>query len=96
MPSFNEGLPLAGIEAQAAGIPIIFSDVITDEIDMIKPLIWRLPLSRPASAWAETVLEARNKSQTLTKEEVIAIVEKGPFNIQTGIKELFGIYDSGL
>ena len=36
MPSACEGLPLAGIEAQAAGIPIIFSDIIPDEIDMIK------------------------------------------------------------
>lgn len=96
MPSVCEGLPLVGIEAQAAGLPIIFSDIITDEIDMIKSLIWRLSLSQPASAWAEAVLEARNGAKTFPKEEILAVVEKKAFNIQTGLKDLIGIYDREL
>lgn len=36
MPSLMEGLPVSGIEAQAAGIPCFFSDTITPEICMTK------------------------------------------------------------
>ena len=32
MPSLFEGLPVVGIEAQASGLPCVFSDTITDEI----------------------------------------------------------------
>lgn len=31
MPSFSDGFPVVGIEAQASGIPVIFSDTITRE-----------------------------------------------------------------
>ena len=96
MPSVVEGLPLVGIEAQAAGLPIIFSDIITDEADMIESLIWRLSLSQPASAWAEAALEARKKTQPLTKGAMIAVAEGKPFNIQTGLRELIGIYNEEL
>jgi hypothetical protein len=74
-------------------LPIIFSDVITDEIDMIESLICRISLSKPPSAWAEAVLEARNKAKTLRREEIISVVDKKVFNIQWGLRELIGIYD---
>lgn len=32
MPSFHEGLPLVGIEAQAAGLPCVFSEQVTREL----------------------------------------------------------------
>lgn len=96
MPSVCEGLPLAGIEAQTAGVPIIFSDIITDEIDMIKPLIRRLSLSQPAWVWAEAVLEARDKARMFTKGEVVSMVENKPFNIQAGLKGLMEVYDREL
>ena len=39
MPSLFEGLPVVGIEAQASGLPCVFSDTITDEIILaIAPL----------------------------------------------------------
>ncbi|MHC9533102.1 glycosyltransferase [Dellaglioa sp. L3N] len=35
MPSYFEGLPMAGVEAQANGLPIIFSDTITKEANIV-------------------------------------------------------------
>ncbi len=35
LPSFSEGFPIVGVEAQATGLPVIFSDVITREAALI-------------------------------------------------------------
>lgn len=35
MPSFVEGLPLAGIEAQCSGLPCLFSDAVTREVKIL-------------------------------------------------------------
>lgn len=54
MPSFFEGLPVAGIEAQAAGIPCLFSDRITPEICMTAGARL-LPIDHPQK-WADAIL----------------------------------------
>ena len=54
MPSLYEGMSLAILEAQAAGLPCIISDGIPKDC-MQTPRIRQLPLSAP-SAWAEAIL----------------------------------------
>ena len=54
MPSLFEGLPVVGVEAQAAGLPCVFSDAVTQEIVLL-PESCRVPLSAPDSQWAQTV-----------------------------------------
>ena len=51
-PSFHEGLPIAGVEAQTADLPCLFSDAITSEI-MITNRAVSLPLDSGASEWAK-------------------------------------------
>ncbi len=91
-PSLYEGLPITGIEAQAAGLPIIMSDVITDELGEIKPLIRRIPLSRSASEWSREVLNSKKSSVKMTSEDSLKIVNRGLFDIQTCVKNLEGLY----
>lgn len=72
MPSFWEGLPIACVEAQAAGLPLLLSDVITDEI-VLTDKVYMVPLKNDASDWAEKLLEisndgSRNNNESLLKE----------------------------
>ncbi|MEG4106150.1 glycosyltransferase family 1 protein [Microcoleus sp. S13_C5] len=93
-PSLHEGLGLVLIEAQAAGLPCIFSNVVPEEADVIKPLVQRISLSQPVSEWVRVVLQQREMRSTITQSDALAQVETSPFNIETSVKQLESIYQS--
>ncbi|MBR1391662.1 MAG: glycosyltransferase family 1 protein [Lachnospiraceae bacterium] len=55
LPSLYEGLPVVGVEAQAAGLSCILSDRITEEV-LVAENIHRLSIA-DAAAWAEKIRE---------------------------------------
>lgn len=85
MPSLHEGLPVVGIEAQAAGIPCFMSkDVITNEVK-ISESVHFISLSKDESFWAKTILNSNLKrmdNKTCLKsagyfiEDVVDLLEK--------------------
>lgn len=51
MPSLFEGLPVVGMEAQASGLPCVFSTGVTEEV-LLRPDSCRISLEQPDEAWA--------------------------------------------
>ena len=55
MPSILEGLPVALVEAQAAGVPCIVSDNIPKESDMKLNILKRLSLDEDVKVWVKCI-----------------------------------------
>lgn len=63
-PSLHEGMPVSLIEAQAAGLPCVVSDVVATEAAVADNFRY-LSLNNPPEMWADAVLAAR-RSETIT------------------------------
>ena len=71
MPSLYEGLPVVGVEAQAAGLPLLLSDAVTRETKILDTTAF-LPLSAGEDAWAEKILSFRGVPRADTQAAIAA------------------------
>lgn len=70
MPSLWEGLPYAGIEAQASCLPCLFSDSISNELTVSQ---WAnfFPLKNGEKAWAERIHELLTTNNCHTRSQFL-------------------------
>lgn len=90
-PSLYEGLGLALVEAQAAGLPCLISDCVPAEADLSPELVHRLPLSVGAATWAELLVAVMGGRQ-VRRASALASVENSDFNIQKSLEGLYALY----
>ncbi len=91
MPSLFEGLGLAAVEAQAAGLPTLLSDRIPEEANARCGLAHFLALEEPASAWASAILQHAEESR-IHPADALALVRQSHFDIQKSIEALCQLY----
>ena len=89
LPSLFEGLPVVGIEAQAAGLPCFFSGKVTDEV-MISPEACRIPLEDSDEKWTRRILACREAGGDRTRG--VEYVRRAGYDIREEAGKLQKIY----
>lgn len=87
MPSLYEGLPVAGVEAQANGLPLIVSDTITPELK-ITDAVEYIGLDEKTSKWREAIEKYNGYKRKNTRMEIT----NAGFNIDDTAIRLERIY----
>lgn len=70
MPSLFEGLGIANIEAQAAGLPCLISDKVPIECEKTSGLVRQIPLTSRAEKWATEILKVESVQRRNTYDEI--------------------------
>lgn len=70
MPSLFEGLPVVGVEAQASGLPCLFSDAVPDEV-LLSSHAACFPLNAPDEVWVQKIAQLLRQPNDRAQGETI-------------------------
>ncbi len=94
-PRGNEALPIAVVEAQAAGLPTVISDGIPREGIIVPELVAQIPAAAGAARWADIVLDQARRRDAGVASRALAAVEQSDFNCVRTLKALARVYAPG-
>jgi glycosyltransferase EpsF len=93
MPSLYEGLGLAAVEAQAAGLPAFLSDQMPLEVDTGCGLVKFLSLQQSAKLWAKSILR-RAEQASISQRDALVSVCRSRFELTQNLDSLRRLYST--
>lgn len=91
LPSLYEGLPVVGVEAQAASLKCFFSDTITKEVNILNASF--LSIKNNQEEWAKEIYRELSIDNNNRKKVMNDVFDKKGFNIYYSVKSLENIYN---
>lgn len=88
----REGLGLAIVEAQAAGLPVVMSRSVPNDAIVIPEIVSVVPLAKGAGAWGREAFRILNKPR-LAREDALARIERSPFSLAAATRNTMALYD---
>jgi glycosyltransferase involved in cell wall biosynthesis len=92
-PSRGEGLGMAAVEAQAAGLPVLVSNMVPRECVVVPELVHFQRVEAGEAAWAADLLELAAQRQN--RSEANKRVAQSAFSIDRSARALLQLYSQG-
>ncbi|BCJ93405.1 glycosyl transferase [Anaerocolumna cellulosilytica] len=89
MPSLYEGLPIVAIEAQASGLPCVFSDKISEQVRLTEQTEM-LALEEGVSIWADRILSLY--ATNIDRHKGVKTILNRGYDIHDTVRQLEQIY----